>query len=222
MKVLPESFRRCRRGDTRSDGFRFFAYQKRGVRTYECWLSPVSFEKQLARSQSYYRENRNTILARIKRNPNRFANNIRWAKKHREQANAICRNWSLKNKDRCRGYQRKWQAANPDKVRERNKRFRDRHKEERNRLNRLWTQQNPGKRSAIRAKYNSLVYGAIPPDADLSIIQTIYDCCSRVSRCIGIQHHVDHRTPVSKGGKHHHINLQVLPAILNLRKGATV
>lgn len=32
--------------------------------------------------------------------------------------------------------------------------------------------------------------------------------------------HVDHLIPLSKGGKHHHDNLRVIPAIDNLKKGA--
>jgi len=36
----------------------------------------------------------------------------------------------------------------------------------------------------------------------------------------GIQHHVDHIIPLSKGGLHHPDNLQILTAEENLKKGA--
>lgn len=38
---------------------------------------------------------------------------------------------------------------------------------------------------------------------------------------LGEEFHVDHIVPLSKGGAHVHTNLQVIPAIDNLRKGAS-
>jgi len=38
----------------------------------------------------------------------------------------------------------------------------------------------------------------------------------------GEEYHVDHIIPLAKGGLHHPDNLQVLPADLNLKKGAKV
>jgi 5-methylcytosine-specific restriction endonuclease McrA len=40
------------------------------------------------------------------------------------------------------------------------------------------------------------------------------------SMSLGEKFHVDHIVPLSKGGCHTHTNLQVIPAIDNLRKGA--
>ena len=37
----------------------------------------------------------------------------------------------------------------------------------------------------------------------------------------GIEHHVDHIIPIKHGGFHHHENLQVLPANVNLAKSST-
>ncbi len=48
----------------------------------------------------------------------------------------------------------------------------------------------------------------------------IHSQAIRLAKETGIQHHVDHIIPVSRGGWHHHENLQVLPASINVSKGA--
>ena len=50
-------------------------------------------------------------------------------------------------------------------------------------------------------------------------ILLIYQECARITEETGIAHHVDHIHPISKGGKHHPDNLQILTAIENIRKG---
>ena len=49
-------------------------------------------------------------------------------------------------------------------------------------------------------------------------ITEIYKECRRISEETGIPHHVDHIIPISKGGKHHPDNLQILTAEENIRK----
>ena len=50
-------------------------------------------------------------------------------------------------------------------------------------------------------------------------ILNIYKECARITEETGILHHVDHIHPISKGGKHHPDNLQILTATENIRKG---
>ena len=49
---------------------------------------------------------------------------------------------------------------------------------------------------------------------------TIYALRIRLTRETGVEYHVDHRIPLSKGGRHHPDNLWVITAVENMRKGA--
>ena len=81
----------------------------------------------------------------------------------------------------------KWAKANSDKVRECQE----------VRRSRLW-----GNREEL-----------LP--GDRAIMRTIYQVSERVSRCLGIEHQVDHIIPLSRGGRHCPSNLQAIPATLN-------
>ena len=61
----------------------------------------------------------------------------------------------------------------------------------------------------------------LTPDEKL-LIQELYIQCKLISESTGIEHHVDHIIPISKGGLHHPSNLQILTAFENLSKGAKI
>jgi len=71
--------------------------------------------------------------------------------------------------------------------------------------------------NSARRQITAAIYGA-----NMKIIKQFYKWRSRVSQCTGILFHVDHVIPLSKGGIHHQDNLQVIPAIINLRKHASI
>ena len=55
-------------------------------------------------------------------------------------------------------------------------------------------------------------------DHEVGVMEEIYKYRARLQSCTGIKFHVDHTIPVTKGGRHHHSNLEVVPAIWNLKK----
>ena len=61
-------------------------------------------------------------------------------------------------------------------------------------------------------RYHAKQKSQTPKDADLKLIQSIYENCPQ-------GHEVDHIIPISKGGLHHQDNLQYLPQSLNRQKG---
>ena len=50
-------------------------------------------------------------------------------------------------------------------------------------------------------------------------IEEVYIECERISKETGVLHHVDHIKPLSKGGEHEWMNLQIITAEENLSKG---
>jgi hypothetical protein len=53
-------------------------------------------------------------------------------------------------------------------------------------------------------------------------ITAIYLLRRLLSRATGVEHHVDHHIPLSKGGLHHPRNLWVIPAEENWHKAASL
>ncbi len=51
-------------------------------------------------------------------------------------------------------------------------------------------------------------------------IDAIYEERDHMSEFLDVPMHVDHITPVTRGGEHHENNLQIIPAATNLAKGA--
>ena len=77
------------------------------------------------------------------------------------------------------------------------------------------------KQSNKTYRYRSKKFGEVPilTEEESQRILEIYKECARITEETGILHHVDHIHPISKGGKHHPDNLQILTAIENIRKG---
>jgi len=93
---------------------------------------------------------------------------------------------------------------------------------------RLWIQRNPAKRriqhSADDAKRKANQLKRTPPWADMGRIKDIYSEAHRLTTETGVRYHVDHVIPLQGkkvSGLHVPENLQVLPAIHNLKKSNT-
>ena len=166
---------RFKKGDTRSDGYRFKQYKKNPNGSWsEEWLSPDSFEK----SKNWHK---------------------------RPNAKESKKKWSAKNIEKIRKYAREYQARNRELSRERA---------------RAYAKKNPAKRQDTEARRRARINDSYSSlcKKDKQIIFYFYECASRVSRCLGILHHVDHIFPLSRGGPHIPSNLQILPASINIKK----
>jgi hypothetical protein len=116
--------------------------------------------------------------------------NRRWVENNRDKVSATQRRWYAKDLDHSRAIVKKWQKENPEKL------------------------------ASIHAKRRAFEKNSILMlhKDQWKIIDAIYECSTRITQCTGIQHHVDHIIPISRGGYHIHTNLQVLPAVVNIRK----
>lgn len=84
--------------------------------------------------------------------------------------------------------------------------------------NRQYAKKYPERIAALRAKRRARKINQMPEDANKTKIREIYKLAKKLTKETGIQHHVDHIYPLSKGGLHHEDNLQILTAEENLRK----
>jgi 5-methylcytosine-specific restriction endonuclease McrA len=122
---------------------------------------------------------------------------------------------------------------NPQAHRESVKKSTQKHYEKKLERNRIYRKNNPEKvkqwklkdrkKNKVRiladnAKRRSLTKTPLTPD--IKMIYALRDFMQAMS--LGEIFHVDHIIPVSKNGPHTPENLQVIPAICNLRKGASI
>lgn len=136
------------------------------------------------------------------------------------------------NPDKFLERQKSWRAANPDYRYQLN----DEQKLKRKLANKRWHEANPDKdkqyakskrlRGMFRtpklrarsAKRRILAKYAIHPEHDAALEAALFLECQRLSNETGLIHELDHIIPLSKGGFHHHLNLQPLPRKLNKHK----
>ena len=119
------------------------------------------------------------------------ARNARWREKNRESARALVRNWGIRNKDKKKEQVKGWKVVNRHRLTE----------AERNRQ--------------IRKLQ------ATPSWTDREAMTEVYEKAASLSLTTGIKHHVDHIVPIISKivcGLHVPANLQVLPAIENIKK----
>lgn len=70
-------------------------------------------------------------------------------------------------------------------------------------------------------KRRAMLKGAVPEGYDREGVLAMYALAQKFSELTGVEMHVDHIKPISKGGEHNVENLQLLAAPLNLAKGAS-
>lgn len=170
-----------------------------------------------------------------------------WYAANKERKLAAGRRWSEKNRERLNARRVELRKTNPQRARERARRHywnhrdgivaKQRLKRAKNRKVRTYRPRDPHKVKARNARYlkrhpdknasksarqRAVRKKATPRGANEQLIISFYAIAARVSRCLRIPHDVDHIKPIARGGLHHQNNLQVLPAVINRRKGSKI
>ena len=112
----------------------------------------------------------------------------------------------------------RWKAENREAVNANAKRWRDENPEK----TKAYVQAQAANRKANVIKRRLKMEKATPAWADVDKMQAFYDEAQRLTRETGIQYHVDHIIPLqgeTVTGLHCEANLQVIPAVENIRKG---
>ncbi len=119
---------------------------------------------------------------------------------------AVASAWYAANKGRKRAYDAKRRAEKRELYRAASKRHRDKH---------------PDRKAADVAARRAALATRMPPWVNKDDCRVFYEMAARVSKCLGIQHHVDHIVPLrgkTVSGLHVPWNLRVIPAAENIRK----
>jgi hypothetical protein len=163
-----------------------------------------------------------------------------WCEENQERKAEMDRAYHEREAERINREAREAYAVNPEPIRAKNKKWRDDNQEKtkensrrRRRMKpevvraerRQHYQDNKGRYVAQARAREEHVARATPPWVDRKAIEQFYVEAERLTHQTGIKHHVDHIYPLrgkDSCGLHVPRNLQVIPDIINLRKGNDV
>lgn len=218
-----------KRGDLREDGYVFSNYTTRKGKKVEVWRSPGSFARMQESIRAYRIKNPDKVRAVIKR----------WRDENPDRNRAYQKKWRDRNLQYTRDRNKRWREANFEYNRTRVKSWDTANRERRSYLNKVWRESNPERERVRKRQHrisNQPQYRARDAERRVlikdqleslskdqrAIMLVIYKVSERVSKCLGIKHHVDHVIPLkpAKGsgidpGRHTPTNLQVIPAMFN-------
>jgi hypothetical protein len=129
-----------------------------------------------------------------------------WKQANRDIERAIDRRSRERNLEKRYARTRRWHAKNKDRVAARRK---------------LWAAENKDVIFANNAKRRALELWALPVWVDQQEVRKIYRAAALMSAVTGVKYHVDHIVPLKSPhvcGLHWEGNLQVIPAIDNMKK----
>lgn len=127
----------------------------------------------------------------------------------------IRRQYYKANPEKYKQVAKMYAKENYGKVLERNNRYRQSNPEKLKEWKRKDRQKNKARILSDNALRRSMTKGSNSPEiVQIYALRDFY-----IAMSMGESFHVDHIIPVSKGGAHAAWNLQVIPAIDNLRKG---
>ena len=118
---------------------------------------------------------------------------------------------------------RRWQIANPEQTCENSKRWRDSHIDSARAKDKAWKQANPVKARLQLArrkarKLNQVGYWPMPESEWLKLLLT-FPYCYLCAVKVDSHYHLEHKTPLSRGGLHEASNVRLSCGPCNLRKG---
>jgi 5-methylcytosine-specific restriction endonuclease McrA len=133
--------------------------------------------------------------------------------------------YRLVNREQLLAKKKEYYNSNKEKVLAQRKNYYNSNKEKRLTQMKLWRETNPDKVNAKTAKRRAQKLRATPPwltTEDYQKIESFYILAKQLTQATEIPHEVDHIIPLQGkivSGLHVPWNLQVIPAIENIKKG---
>jgi hypothetical protein len=167
----------------------------------------------------FYKANRKGLRSQCKA-CTKLSESIR-AKANPQKQNARQKAWREANPEKAKVIAHRHFEKNRDVMYKRTALWRETNREYVKELSRLWAKNNPSKMAAQASKRRAKLLSATPVWADFGAIQIEYDLADWCSKATGVKYHVDHIVPLQGKnvcGLHVPNNLQVIPAMDNLKK----
>jgi len=201
----------CSRGDEHPDISGLFFWSRNNRAGNSIWLNAscikVDKDKLRKRNEIWAKENPDGVAKKNKRWRERNRDyRQRYREENRERIAEVGRIYREENKEKEIERHKRYREENPEKIREQNKRYRE---------------CNRDKERAKYARRRARKLEALDPSASKAIIESRYATEEYLNTVTGYKWHVDHTQPISRGGKDHEDNLQVVPAKWNQSKGAS-
>lgn len=189
----------------------FWEYKKQRKKS-EYWVSEQKFDEMRLKnllSGNKYRDSDRERYRTLKRSQAKSAKE-KDPEGFKEKQKTRSKKYITKHREKLlpikRQRMKKWRTENPELAKA---------------IQNKWTQNNKHRFIAYNSKQRARRKSqtSILDTEERLIINEIYNARKRISDCTGIKFHVDHIYPLSKGGFHKLSNLQLLPAIINIKKG---
>jgi 5-methylcytosine-specific restriction endonuclease McrA len=145
--------------------------------------------------KQYYQENRGRILEYGKQRHQKYREqNLKYKRQWRRENPDYDRHWHQDNREQRLDYMKQWRQENLEKV-----------------------AASSARRRVLKLENTSDVISNCTEEKGR--VEKIYKLRQLFTKATGVEYHVDHIWPLSKGGPHWSGNLQIITAEENLSKG---